>query len=69
MIAAFVRLWREDYDVVDARRTVRDGETQLKRATAHLFYRRLNRLADCPIPADAGDFRLMSRRAVNGIAS
>jgi len=33
--------------------------------TASAFYRLLNRLTNLQIPADVGDFRLMSRRAVN----
>jgi dolichol-phosphate mannosyltransferase len=56
---------RDGTDVVYGRRTARDGETWFKRATAHLFYRGLARLVDTPIPADTGDFRLMSRRVVD----
>lgn len=59
--------WDEGYDVIYARRTMREGETPLKRMTAHLFYRVLNGLVDTPIPADVGDFRLMSRRAVDAL--
>ncbi len=33
--------------------------------TAALFYRLIERLTDIPIPRDAGDFRLMSRRALD----
>ena len=35
------------------------------RATAHAFYRLLARSTDIEIPVDSGDFRLMSRRALN----
>ena len=52
-------------DVVYGQRTKREGETAFKRASAHLFYRLLGRLADVDIPPDTGDFRLMSRRAVD----
>lgn len=58
---------REGFDVVNMRRRSRAGETWLKKLTAHLFYRLLNRLSDVPIPADVGDFRLLSRRAVLAI--
>ncbi len=67
LIPDMVKLWREGYDVVYARRTIRNGETILKRATARYFYRVINGLADRPIPADVGDFRLMSRRAVDAL--
>jgi dolichol-phosphate mannosyltransferase len=55
---------REAADVVYGQRAARAGETWFKRATAHAFYRLLGWLADAPIPADAGDFRLMTRRVV-----
>ena len=52
-------------DVVYGQRVKRAGETAFKKATAHVFYRVLERFADIKIPNDAGDFRLMSRRAVD----
>ena len=41
------------------------GETFFKRVTASIFYRIIQRMTDVPIPRDTGDFRLMSRRAVD----
>ncbi len=52
-------------DVVYAVRRKRDGETIFKRATASMFYRVLDRVTDTPIPLDTGDFRLMTRRALD----
>ncbi len=57
----------EGFDVVYGQRIARHGESALKRSTAHVFYRMLQRLVDTPIPVDTGDFRLMSRRAVNAL--
>lgn len=54
-------------DVVYGVRQSRDGETAFKRATAHTFYRMLSRATEVDIPLDAGDFRLMSRRALNAL--
>jgi dolichol-phosphate mannosyltransferase len=51
-------------DVVYGQRRKRTGETLFKRATAALFYRLVERLASVPIPRDTGDFRLMTRRAL-----
>jgi len=51
-------------EVVYGVRRTREGETVLKTLTARMFYRLLKRLTDVQIPADAGDFRLMTRRAV-----
>ena len=52
-------------DVVYGQRRQRDGESLFKRATAAGFYRLINRLTDVDIPADAGDFRLVSRRVLD----
>lgn len=65
VIGKMVDKWREGFDVVYGVRTDRPGETAFKLATARSFYRFLNALSDVPIPLDAGDFRLMSRRVVN----
>ena len=56
-------------DVVYAVRRARAGETAFKRGTAKVFYRLLSRLADIEIPLDTGDFRLMSRRALDALLS
>lgn len=54
-------------DVVFAIRKDRAGESFLKLATAHAFYRLLGYLGDTRAPLDAGDFRLMSRRALDAL--
>lgn len=56
-------------DVVYAVRRKRAGETLFKKASAALFYRMLDRMTDTPIPLDTGDFRLMSRRALDAFLS
>ena len=67
LIPQFVHKWREGYDVVYATRMGREGEGWLKRATAAAFYRVIRGLTRVEIPADTGDFRLMSRRALDGL--
>jgi glycosyltransferase involved in cell wall biosynthesis len=68
VIPELVAGWREGYDVVYARRRAREGETWAKRATAKAFYRIMGRLGGkVEIPEDTGDFRLMSRRAVDAL--
>jgi dolichol-phosphate mannosyltransferase len=56
---------RERADVVYGVRKSRAGETAFKRATAHGFYRLLSRATEVDIPVDTGDFRLISRRALD----
>lgn len=67
LIPAMVEAWRQGADVVNMRRRSRDGETWVKKATAHAFYRVINRLSEVPIPEQVGDFRLLSRRAVDAL--
>jgi dolichol-phosphate mannosyltransferase len=57
----------QNADVVYGVRKSRAGETAFKRATAHGFYRLLSRATEVHIPLDAGDFRLMSRRALDAL--
>ena len=67
MIPAMVQAWRAGADMVNMRRRSRDDESPARRIAARLFYRTLNRLSDIPIPEDVGDFRLLSRRAVDAL--
>ncbi|MDQ1386325.1 MAG: polyisoprenyl-phosphate glycosyltransferase [Actinomycetota bacterium] len=59
--------WREGFDVVYAVREARDGESRIKRQTAKWFYRLMGRLGEVDIPPDAGDFRLVDRRALDSV--
>ena len=67
LIPEMIRLWQSGYDVVYAKRTARQGETWLKKASAAAFYRVIQRVSRVEIPADTGDYRLMSRRAVEAL--
>ncbi len=69
LIPAMVERWRAGFDVVYAVRRKRSGESRFKILTARLFYRTTRRLTKVSIPVDAGDFRLMSRRVVDALAS
>ncbi len=65
IVAAMLERWQEGYDVVYAVRRKRHGESAFKRLTAAAFYRLLRAmLGGVSIPADAGDFRLLSRPVV-----
>ncbi|WP_323751890.1 glycosyltransferase family 2 protein [Marinobacter sp.] len=66
-IPAMVECWQSGVDVVLMQRRSRTGETAFKRWSAHLFYRLLNRTSRTNIPVDTGDFRLMSRKAVDAL--
>jgi len=64
LVPQMVAKWREGYDVVLPQRDSREGETLLKRLVSALGYRLIHFIANVNIPADTGDFRLLSRRVV-----
>lgn len=67
VIPELVAAWRNGFDMVTAQRRRRDGETWMKRASAHLFYRLMRHAGRVRLPSDTGDFRLMSRRVVQAV--
>jgi Glycosyltransferases involved in cell wall biogenesis len=69
LIPEMVRYWEEGYDDVYAQRISRNGDPWFKRVTARAFYRLLARMTTIPVQIDTGDFRLLSRRAVNALKS
>ena len=69
LISEMVHAWQRGADCVSMRRVSRQGESWLKKVTASAFYRVLRRIGDVPISEDVGDFRLMSRRAVDAVTA
>jgi polyisoprenyl-phosphate glycosyltransferase len=68
VIPDLVAAWREGFDVAYAQRSARAGENWAKRATAAAFYRLMERVGGkVQLPRDTGDFRLMSRRALDAL--
>ena len=68
VIPELVAAWREGFDVVYAQRRAREGESWMKKFTAAGFYRVMQRIGGkVQLPPDTGDFRLMSRRAVDAL--
>ena len=65
LIADMYRMALTGFDVVYGKRRSRAGETLFKKATAACFYRFLRYMCEIDIPADTGDFRLMSRKVVD----
>jgi dolichol-phosphate mannosyltransferase len=69
LLPAMLAHWRSGSDVVSAVRTDRAGESRLKLTTAHWFYRLFAKLSDLDLTRDAGDFRLLDRRALDALLS
>src|SRR6202040_3921069 len=65
LVEQLVRHWVDDgYDVVYTAKAHRDNESFPRRLAVHGFYALINWGARQKIPEDAGDFRLLSPRAV-----
>jgi dolichol-phosphate mannosyltransferase len=69
VILKMLQRWRTGSDVVFAVRRERPGETRMKLATARWFYRLFSRVAQVELEPNAGDFRLLDRRALDALNS
>ena len=69
LILDMLKYYEEGYDDVYAKRRSRDGESWLKKFTSKKFYRILQSVSRVPIQTDTGDFRLLSRRAIEALKS
>lgn len=67
LVAEFLRYWREGYDVVYGQRIDRAADSPMHRISAGLFYRLFKAVSGTTLPPNAGDFRLLDRKAVNAM--
>ena len=67
VIPRLVEVWDAGIDMVYAQRREREGETWVKKTTATLFYRLMQQLGGVRLPRNTGDFRLLSRRALDAL--
>ena len=65
VIPEMVEKWRDGAKVVNARRADRAQDSAFKRISAQLYYKIFNAVADHPIPANVGDFRLIDRQVID----
>jgi glycosyltransferase involved in cell wall biosynthesis len=62
VIPQLLAKWQEGYDVVYGVRHVRPGDPAWRNFAVKIAYRLISWFSDVPIPADAGDFRLITRQ-------
>lgn len=67
LIGRFLETWQAGSDVVYGVVRQRGGEPWWKSLCARLLYRLVGWLSDVSIPANATDFRLLSRRAIDAL--
>lgn len=68
LIGKMLELHRDGHDQIIARRT-REGDKRLRTAISRLYYRVINKWVDVELTDGVGDFRLLSRRAVDALLS
>jgi len=66
-IVDFLAKWREGFDIVYGVRADRRADSALRRLLSRVFYRVFRVISGTELPEDAGDFRLLSRRAVDAL--
>jgi glycosyltransferase involved in cell wall biosynthesis len=67
LINEMIELWKQGNDVVYATRTKREGESAIKKSTAFLFYKLINKITHIDIPQNTGDYRLIDKRVLKSI--
>jgi polyisoprenyl-phosphate glycosyltransferase len=68
MLGDMLALLDKGYDQVVACRT-RNGESWLRRISSWLYYRLVNNMVDVELKDGIGDYRMLSRRAVDAVRS
>lgn len=63
LIPELLRRWRQGAEVVHTVRESRRGETWFKKWMTRRAYEAIRRVATVELPVEAGDFKLLSRRA------
>jgi polyisoprenyl-phosphate glycosyltransferase len=69
VIPRFLEAWEQGYDVVYGVRKKRPGDAAWRNVAVKLAYRLIAWSSEVPIPLDAGDFRLISRRVRDALVT
>jgi len=67
VLPEFVKFWRQGYDDVYGQRMDRKTDSALYRTLARVFYSSFRMMSGTQLHENAGDFRLLSRRAVDAL--
>lgn len=65
LIPEMVDHWIAGHEIVTAVRDVRQTDTYIKRKSAGMFYKIINKISDTKLTPHAGDYRLLNRAAIN----
>ena len=68
-ILDMIAKWKEGYEIVHGRRTVREGETFFKKITSTVYTKFIAKITGLNIPAKVGDFKLFDRKVIDTICA
>lgn len=68
-IPEMIYWWRRGYDDVYGKRVTRGKEPWLRRRLTRVYYKLLGNASRTPMLPGAGDFRLLSRKAINALTA
>ena len=69
IIPHFVEKWREGYENIYGERADRASDPRLRAVLTRIFYTLIDHIGDVVMPAGAGDFRLLDRKAVDALCA
>ena len=69
LIPDFVKKWEEGNEIVHTVRTKRKGEGKFRMLITKIAYKTIHMLSDINLPIQAGDYKLISKKALNIILS
>jgi polyisoprenyl-phosphate glycosyltransferase len=69
LIPDLLKKWEDGFDIVHTTRTKRLGESALKMWLTRRAYSIINLTAEIDLPQNTGDFKLLSRRAIDAVLS
>ncbi len=64
-IPLMIAKWKEGYDVVHGKRTIRKGESFFKKITSKMYLKFLKKISGLNIPANVGEFKLFDRKVID----
>lgn len=67
VVPEMIAKWKEGYDVVHGKRTIRKGESFFKKITSTLYLKILKKITGLNIPKNVGEFKLFDRKVVDAI--
>lgn len=67
VVPMMIEKWKEGFDVVHGRRTIRKGESWFKKLSSKIYLGFIKKISNLDIPSNVGEFKLMDRKVIETI--